>query len=75
MGLANEVRMAMGESRDEAMVGVDGATAATDAAPATGAAVFVALMRLFTGEEGGGTLDTGDTGGRLVSSLLVQIRQ
>ena len=68
MGLANEVRKAIGESRDEAMVGVDGVTAATDAAPA-------ALMRLFTKEEGVGTLETGETGGRLVSSLLVQIRQ
>ena len=68
--------MAIGERRDKAIVGVDGAAAAA-ASEAAGAGA--ASKRVFTGVEGGWSviccLETGDTGGRLVSILLVQIRQ
>ena len=67
--------MAIRERRDKAMVGVDRAVAAASEAAGAGAA----SKRVFTGVEGGWSviccLETGDTGGRLVSILLVQIRQ
>ena len=50
MGLANEVRMAIGERRDAAMVGVDRAAAA-DAASAA-AEAGAATRRVFTGVGG-----------------------